>query len=173
MIKFSIILLLFIFFKVTRSFLLLVQKKRTKENTPAAHLPLKIALVFGRAARHLLRRFCGAALFPKNVPDFLYAPAVRPESYLQHRFARCGFAWYELATSLRSLRLLGTLWQVSAEGTPPLCLLRTYGTLSLPSIHITSHWYGWLPYMMPTAPLLHVTAHPYMPTASSFNFIIF
>ena len=54
------------------SFLLLVQKKRTKENTPSAHLPLKIAHVFGRGAR---RPPSGLLLvhpsFPKTFPILL------------------------------------------------------------------------------------------------------
>ena len=70
--------------KVTCSFFFCPSKrKRTKkENSPSAHLALKIAHVFGRAARHLLRRFCGAALSSKNAPDFLHAPDVRTELYL-------------------------------------------------------------------------------------------
>jgi len=53
------------------------KKKNQKENSPTAFFPLRIAHVFGSAARRSLRALIGAALFSKNFPDSLNAPKMR------------------------------------------------------------------------------------------------
>ena len=84
----------FLSFKLLILFFGTARRKEPKEEPPSAHLPLKITHVFGRAARRSLRSLCGAALFSKNAPDFLYAPDVRTDLY--------HFAKFLEATTTRS-----------------------------------------------------------------------